>query len=99
MAGMGMVTIKKVTLKAHHLSPGRATHTLADSAGLRSFPTFTSLAIAQYAGEPGYYLVHICDDNLQTDTWHNTLEDALHQAEWEFGVQPAEWTDVREASY
>ena len=26
-----------------------------------------------------------------TDTWHLTLDDAFHQAEWEFGVTPEEW--------
>jgi hypothetical protein len=28
----------------------------------------------------------------------DTLQDALHQAEWEFGVRPEEWTDVRKAA-
>jgi hypothetical protein len=83
---MGMVAIKKVTLKKHHLSPGRTKHTLSDSKGVRPFPPFTSLAITRYGEESGYYLMHICDNNLGTDTWHETLEDALGQAEWEFGV-------------
>jgi len=25
------------------------------------------------------------------DTWHETVEEALHQAGWEFGVQESEW--------
>jgi hypothetical protein len=34
---------------------------------------------------------------LGTDnTWHETLEHALGQAAWEFGVLPEEWTDVQE---
>jgi hypothetical protein len=32
------------------------------------------------------------ETGLGTDTHHETLEDALHQAEWEFNVLPAEWT-------
>jgi hypothetical protein len=97
MADMGMVTIKKVTLKEHHLSPGRTQHSLSDSDGVRPFPPFTSLAITRYGEDPGYYLMHICDENLGTDTWHETLEDALHQAEWEFDVRPEEWIEVQEA--
>jgi hypothetical protein len=93
---MGMVAIKKVTLKEHHLSPSRTKHILSDSNGVRPFPPFTSLTVARYGEEPGYYLMHICDNSLGTDTWHETLEEALHQAEWEFGVLPEEWTDVQE---
>lgn len=93
---MGMVAIKRVTLSDHHLSPGRTKHTLSDGAGARPFPPFTSLAITQYSGDAGYYLMHICDNHLGTDTWHETLEDALYQAEWEFGVMPEEWADVHE---
>ena len=26
-----------------------------------------------------------------TDTWHQSLDDAMHQAEWEFGVARDEW--------
>jgi hypothetical protein len=96
MVGMGMLAIKRVKLTHHHLNPSRTKHTLSDSTGVRPFPPFTSLAITQYGDDPGYYLMHICDNNLGTDTWHETLKDALHQAEWEFAVLPEEWTDVRE---
>jgi hypothetical protein len=93
---MGMLAIKKVKLTDRHLSPGRTKHTLSDSEGVRLFPQFTSLAITQADGDSGYYLMHLCDSGLGTDTWHESLEDALNQAEWEFGVLPDEWTDVHE---
>lgn len=96
MAGVEMIAIKKVTLREHHLSPGRTKHTLSDSNGVSPFPPFTSLAITRYLDGSGYYLMHICENHLGTDTWHETLEDALHQAEWEFGVLAEEWTDVEE---
>jgi hypothetical protein len=92
---MKMVAIKEVTLKEHHLSPGRTKHTLSDGHGVRPFPPFTSLAITRFGEEPGYYLMHICDAGLGTDTWHETLEEALHQPEWEFGVLSEEWIDVQ----
>jgi len=52
-----------------------------------------SLAIATYPGDAGYYLFY-CDADGQelTDTWHETEDDALGQAEFEFRVQPHEWT-------
>jgi hypothetical protein len=37
--------------------------------------------------------MHICADGTGTDTWHESLEDAMHQADFEFGVQPDEWLD------
>jgi hypothetical protein len=93
---MEMVAIRRVKLGEHHLNPGRTKHTLSDASGTRPFPPFTSLAITRYGEDASYYLMHICDENLGTDTWHETLDDALHQAEWEFGVRPEEWTEVQE---
>ena len=95
---MDWVIIKRVKLQPHHLNPGRTRHTLRDGNEATPFPPFTSLEIAQYPGDQGYYLLHICDEHLSTDTWHETLEDALHQAEWEFEVRPEEWTDVNAPS-
>jgi hypothetical protein len=28
------------------------------------------------------------------NTWHHTLEDAYHQAEFQYGVEKDEWADV-----
>jgi hypothetical protein len=55
----------------------------------------SALAICQYDGENNFYLFG-CDENWQdvTDTWHETLEDAKHQAEFEYtGVSNA-WQHV-----
>lgn len=53
------------------------------------------LRIEKYQHSDGsidYYLIH-CDSlgNELTDTWHDSLERAMKQAEREFGVQPNEW--------
>jgi hypothetical protein len=37
-----------------------------------------------------------CESELGTDTWHQTLDDAYHQAEWEFGVRQEEWIEISE---
>ena len=50
------------------------------------------LAICQYDGEDVFYLFG-CDAewNTLTDTWHQTLEDALQQAEFEYEGVSATW--------
>jgi hypothetical protein len=89
-----MTAIKKVVLAEHHLRPGRTKHTLCDTQGSREFPPFVSLVIAQYPGDSGYYLLHLCEDGHGTDTWHETIDDAFHQAEYEFEVKPEEWDET-----
>jgi hypothetical protein len=81
-----MVAIKKVVLAEHHLPPGRTKHTLCDERGSREFPPFVSLVIAQYPGDSGYSLLHLCEDEHGTDTCHESIDDSFHQAEYEFDV-------------
>ena len=53
------------------------------------------LAICQYEGEKAYYLFG-CDPewNTVTDTWHENLEDALRQAEFEYEGMSQTWNVV-----
>lgn len=50
------------------------------------------LAICRYEGEKSFYLFG-CDENWETitDTWHETLEDAKAQAEFEYEGVSATW--------
>jgi len=50
------------------------------------------LAICQYEGEDSFYLFG-CDENWETvtDTWHQTLEDAKEQAEFEYEGVSETW--------
>jgi hypothetical protein len=50
------------------------------------------LAICQGERETGYYLFG-CDAawNTKTDTWHETLEGAMGQAEFEYAGVTATW--------
>jgi hypothetical protein len=91
-----MIAIKKVVLGERHLRPGRTRHTLVDNEGKRDFPPFISLVITQNPGEKSCYLMHLCENGQGADTWHESLDDALHQAEWEFDVRPEEWVDINE---
>jgi len=91
-----MIAIKKVALNERHLRPGRTKHTIKDSTGTREFPPFTSLAMVQYPGHACCYLMHICEDGGYADTYHESIDDAVSQAEWEFGAGPEEWTETNE---
>lgn len=54
-----------------------------------------SLAIVQYPGDPGYYLLYLDHNGSeQADTYHESLERAFGQAEAEFGVVRADWLPV-----
>jgi hypothetical protein len=89
------LTIFEVTLGANHLRPGRTRHAILGPNGEQEFPPFVRLEIAQYSGDNGFYLLHICEHGEVADTYHDTVDEAMHQAEWEFGVQRGEWRDVR----
>ena len=69
-------------------------HVLIDSTGPHPFSTFVRLEIARNGSDGGYYLFHVCADGSGTDTWHATLEEALDQAEAEFGVTTEDWQDI-----
>jgi len=89
-----MVPLKKVVLNEGHIRPGRTKHTLCDEHGSREFPPFVSLVIARYPGDSGYYLLHLCENGQGTDTWHQSLDEALHQAEYEFEVKHEDWVEI-----
>lgn len=41
---------------------------------------------------PGYYLLYLdCDGKEMTDTWHESVERAMDQATYEFGLIPEDW--------
>jgi hypothetical protein len=89
------LVLRRVFLGSHHLHPGRTKHTLSDSKGKRDFAPFVSLEIVR-SGQGNYYLMHVCEDGSGTDTWHQTLEEAMGQAEYEFEVKASEWVVVQE---
>jgi hypothetical protein len=92
-----MATTKRVRLGSNHHA-SLAKHTISDVKGSRNFPSFDELEIAAYPGQNGCYLFRMCADGQGTDTWHETIEDALAQAEWEFGVKAEEWTSPPSAA-
>ena len=71
---------------------GATRHTVGGVA----FGSAAALAIPRYPEEDGTYLLYL-DDNgrVVTDTWHASLEDALHQAAFEY--EGLRWADVSDA--
>lgn len=88
---MDYVVVKRVELGPAHTPTGRTRH----YSGGELVPGAASLAIARYSDGDGYYLLHFNADGEEiADSFHETLEDALKQAEFEFGVSGEEWVFV-----
>jgi len=78
---------------ANHVQTGNTRHFVHGS--LKDKPD--SLAITQFQGDSGYYLLHLDANGGEiSDTYHETLNEAFDQAEWEFNVQRSEWTTSQE---
>jgi hypothetical protein len=82
--------VLKYAVVTSEVEPTSATrHTVGGSA----IRPAAALAIAQYAGEEGFYLLYVDHDGeVVTDTWHTSLADALHQAAFEY--EGLTWTDI-----
>ena len=46
----------------------------------------TALIVAQYKGEAAYYVFGVYGNDWasSTDTWHEDLDDAIEQLDWEY---------------
>lgn len=75
-------------LGSSHLPTGKTHQRIGD----KSIPPPSELRIVQYFNDPGCYLFY-CDDSGKefTDTYHDSVEEAMAQAEWEFEVKKIEW--------
>ena len=81
-----------VVLKAARLFPAAHTGNTRHSVAGAPLKAASRLAIAQYPGQPGFYLFY-CDDAwaVMTDTWHQTMDDAEAQAEFEYKGSSNAW--------
>lgn len=85
--------MKRVDLAPHHALKSQTRHYLP-SATANPYPAFVSLEIAKYDDAPGYYLFHITNEGENSDTYHSSIEEAMAQANFEFGITAEEWLDV-----
>jgi hypothetical protein len=89
-----MKRLKEVKLKGRFTPTGKTRHLLGDSLA----PIPAKLMIAQETGDPGFLLFYLDEaGDLITETYHETLQKAYEQAQWEFRVPVEAWTDVYDA--
>lgn len=80
--------IQWVKLVSKHLPTGKTRH----YRGGELLPTPRELKIGKYPNDHGFYLLYFDGaGNEMTDTYHDTLEDAMAQAEREFQVKVDDW--------
>jgi hypothetical protein len=91
-----LVVIRIATLSERHLRPGRTKHTTHDKRGSREFPPFVSLVITDETKSTELIMWRFCENGEAAHTHHDTLEDAFHQAEFEFEVMRTEWVETNE---
>lgn len=83
------IVVRHIALSGHHKPTGGTRH----YQGNEPLPPPTQLQIMRYADDSGYYLLYLdAEGKKLTDTYHETLDEALAQATWEFGVEPSEWS-------
>jgi len=83
----------RVKIAGIHKPTGKTEHYSSD--GL--LPTPSELQIAQYSGDDGFYLFYVDDDGEElTDTYHDDIQGAMEQANWEYAVKPIEWKKEEE---
>jgi hypothetical protein len=57
--------------------------------------TEQNLSLEIRGSADGYFLVSTPEDGgASSDTWHPSLEEAMAQAEFQFGVPASEWQEV-----
>jgi hypothetical protein len=81
---------------------GKTKHTLGEFVAGKPIP-ITTLPIPAWVEiseeEGAFYLLHFDANGTSiADTWHQTLEEAKRQAEFEFGIAKGEWTVVPSAT-
>jgi hypothetical protein len=85
------VTLRSVRLGPTHRPTGKTRHLV----GGQEMAVPSELRIVQYSGDRGYYLLYLDANGCeQTDTYHDSIDDAMAQAEWEFTVSPGEWMSI-----
>jgi hypothetical protein len=83
--------VQQVRLSPWHQPTGKTRH----HHGAAELPVAVVLKIARYDDAEGFYLLHFdADGNELTDTFHESVEDARAQADWEYEVKPYEWETI-----
>lgn len=85
-----MRVIKRIQLNILHERTGRTLH--YSEGKLLDKPA--ELVIWEFDSAPGYYLIHLNKDGEEiTDTYHESIQDAMEQAKFEFQVNFGDWEE------
>ncbi len=78
----GADVIAYAVVKTENLHKGNTKQIVAG----RIMGVATAMIIAQYEGDSAYYVFGCYSDEwaTETDTWHEDLEDAIEQLDWEY---------------
>ena len=77
--------------KKSFMATGNTTH----YDGNEILPQPFALSIVQYDDGGGFYLFYLDEsEKEQTDTYHESIEGAFKQAEFEFGAKKEDWKNL-----
>jgi hypothetical protein len=75
-----------------HVDPSRVTGKTTHYRDGSVLPHPSRLVIAEITRGAGFYLLYFDDLGSElTDTWHESVEMAMEQARYEFGLSPGDW--------
>lgn len=84
-------TLSYIFLNETHIKTGNTRHFVMGEL----VQEINGLAICKYEKDAGYYLFYCNQDwEIITDTYHNSIEDAKKQAEFEFINSIQSWVDI-----
>jgi hypothetical protein len=83
--------LRRIKLTSAHKPTGKTRHLHGDE----PLPPPNELRIVQYSSDPGYYLFYCDESGIEmTDTYHDSVKEAMDQAEFEFGITADEWNEA-----
>ncbi len=88
----GATTLLYTVIDDRHAKTGNTKHIV----GGQLVEKINGLAICRYDNDPGYYLFG-CNNNWDsiTDTYHDSIDDAKEQAEFEYTNTLGTWTEMQ----
>jgi hypothetical protein len=87
---MDYKVIKEILLE-YKVPTGKTKH----FAGSEELPPASKLQIIQYEDDEGFYLFYLdSTGEVMTDTYHTTIDGAIEQADWEYGIKQDEWVNI-----
>src|ERR1044071_6040471 len=74
-----------------HRLTGKTRHGALTRSGIIGIPTVVRVRIEE--GDGGYYLFRFTEQgDMVSDTWHTTVDEAKHQAEFEYEISTDGWS-------